>query len=290
MVAPTITYGHGAQDDTFKDFSTAYTFVNGGSTAAAAVNSNRDLAIAYTTYVEDVYVRNTNSFNISASVYTKILVRYRVTGNIRAAVGVVIGGVEQTVLAKASGTATAWTTISATLNTGTISYVKLYACNPAAGAVGGEVQYDFYFICKNIFSIPQYATLSWSKSNRYNSGEVPGRIGRRKAWHGANETLVTISGDIDDLKNDGATPTPNYHWKRSGDTLAAVVFDDIHHNASTETWQWFTSDRASFKVVMENLDYTETADQNYLYSFTTTLSEYAKVNLANYTVNERINK
>jgi hypothetical protein len=152
------------------------------------------------------------------------------------------------------------------------------------------VQYDFFFIYKDVFTIPQHSKISWHMSNRFNNTQVPGRLGRRKTWMGADETTIMIEGDCDHLKNDGTTPTPNYHWKRSADNLAAIVLNDIHHNAAVEPWQYFTSDRGDFKVVMETLDLDEDAEQNYLYSFNTTLSEYSKSNLANYTVNERTNK
>ena len=283
MTAPTITYGHGFYEDRWETYSTAYALTAGGSTVTGGVDSEHDLYINITAYVGDAYVSNTADLNLNTNIYTKFLSRYRTTSTGKAKIVAVFSDAStQTLLA--SSTATAWTTVSVTLTADkTLDHLQFYQ----AAAEGGPVYYDFALVYKNTFTFPQYSMLSWSMSNRYNNTAVPGRLGRRKTWMGADETIVKIEGDCDHLKNDGTTPTPNYHWKRNADSVAGQVLNDIHHNAATEPWQWFTSDRGSFKAVMETLDFTEDANQNYLYSFSTTLAEFSQMNLANITVAER---
>lgn len=82
---------------------------------------------------------------------------------------------------------------------------------------------------------------------------------------GANETIVSLDGDVDSNRAS---------WKRTLDVNAAQVLEDIHHNAYAEAFQWLTTDRAAFKAVMEHLSITEAPNQDYLYSFSALLSEY----------------
>lgn len=273
MTAPTITYGHGFLNDTWINITDDYTLTNGGSTAAAVADSNRNLAVGITAFVGDAYLTNDDNLGLSTATYTTFKTRYKTTSTAKAKIIATFSdATTQTLLSETASTS--WADLSVTLTTAkTLDHLSFYCCDATGSAI-----FDFALVCKGTFTFPQYSRLNWSMKNRYNDTEVPSRVGRRKSWIGADETTVIIEGDVDSNRSG---------WSRSGDTVAAQVLNDIHHNASTEAWQYFTSDRGSFKAVMENLDLTESADQTYLYSFVTTLSEFSAVNMANYTVAER---
>jgi hypothetical protein len=276
MTAPTITYGHGFINDIWSDYSDEYTLTDGDSTVTAGPNSNRDLSLNITAYTGDAHIVNDTDIDISTSIYTKALIRYRTipTGTYKASIVAEFSDTSTQTLVTDTAV-TDWTLANVTLTTDkTLDHIYVYGKNDE-----GEVQVDFILICKGQFTFPQYTKLSWGMRNRYNNTEVPSRLGRRKAWMGADETMIMIDGDID---------TQRASWKRTKDTLAAQVLNDIHHNASSEIWQWFTSDRANLKVVMEDLNIIEEPDLDFVASFNTILSEYGDANLTKYTLTQRL--
>jgi hypothetical protein len=282
MTAPTITYGHGFINDTWANYTDDYTLTDGGGTVTAGPNSSRDLSLNITAYTGTANIVNDTDIDISTVTYPKALIRYRTipTGTYKASIVAEFSDASTQTLVTDTAV-TDWTLANVTLTTAkTLDHLYIYGKNDE-----GEVQVDFILVCKGQFTFPQYTKLSWSMRNRYNNTEVPSRLGRRKSWTGADETVIVIDGDIDDGR-DG--------WKRpvgttsKTDVLAAQVLNEIHHNASTEIWQYFTSDRANLKVVMENLDITEDPEQPFLASFNTVLSEYSDSNLTKYTLTQRL--
>jgi hypothetical protein len=274
LTAPTITYGHGFLDDYWNTLSNYTLTTGGGSTVTATQDSNKNLDLNCTVYGADSYFTNNTNLGLATLIYTTVLYAVKTTGSAKAKIIATFSDAStQTILAATSFTS--WTVGSATLTSAKIlDHLSFYQTTAT-----GHVYYDFALVCKGIFTFPQYTKLTWSMKNRYNNTQAPSRLGRRKAWMGADETVVMIDGDVDANR---AT------WKRSLYYIAADVFNDIHHNASSEPWQFFKSDRGQFKAVVEELTFTEAPDNHYLAVFAMTISEYSASNLNMYTLQERI--
>ena len=260
MTAPSITYGHGKLEDTWATLAGDYTLTDGGSTGTYGVTSGQDFYITLTAFVGDAYLTNDDDLGLSTNTYPKIYFRYKTSGNAKAKVVATFSDANtQTVMAETASVS--WKIVSATLTADkTLDHLSFYCCDGT-----GSVYYDFFLVCKGAFTFPQYSKLTYQQRNRYSNSPIYTRVGRRKAWVGADELIVNLEADID---SDRST------WKPTGYTkFAALILNDIHHNAASEAWQWFKCDRGQFKAVMEDLTITEAANQNYLYYFNTTLSE-----------------
>ncbi len=276
MTAPSITYGHGKLEDSWATLSDDYTFTSGGSTGTYGVTTTQNLYIDISAYVGDAYLTNDDNFTIDTTLYPYILFRYYTTGSAKCKIVATFSdAVTQTVLDKTASSGT-WTYAKVTLTPAKIlDHLSFYCAESATGLV----YYDFFLVCAGVFSFPQYSTVSYNMRNRYSNTEVPSRIGRRKAWMGADELIVSIEGDVDSSRTG---------WKRTLDTNAAQVLEDIHHKASSEAWQWLITDRAQFKAVMENLIINERQDQDYLYAFQALFSEYRLSDASNDSLKNRL--
>jgi hypothetical protein len=259
MTAPSVTYGHGKLEDTWATLADDYTLTDGGSTGSYGVTAGQDFYITLTAFVGDAYLKNDTNLALPTNTYPKILFRYKTLGATAKVVAEFSDASTQTLLSETSSVS--WKIVSATLTADkTLDHLSFYCCDDE-----GSVYYDFFLVCKGVFTFPQYAKLTYSQRNRYSNTSIFTRLGRRKSWVGADELIVNIEGDVDSNRST---------WKPTGYAVfAAQILNDIHHNASTEAWQWFKCDRGQFKAVMEDLTITESVNQNYLYYFNTTFSE-----------------
>ena len=269
MTAPTITYGHGFLEDAWATLADDYTLTAGGSTGSFGVSTSQNLYINITTRVGDAYAENDDDIDISTTLYPTFICRYCTTGSAKAKIVAVFDDAStQTLLTDTANTD--FTVVKATLTTGkTLDHLRFYNTTGT-----GFTNYDFVLVCKGVFTFPQYTRIHYSMTNRYSNVEVASRIGRRKSWSGANELIVVVDGDLDSQRDGWKRPVGN---TTKTDVLAAQVLDEIHHNADTETFQWFTCDRGQFKAVMEALEYTEGPEQPFLYAYHVVLSEYLLV-------------
>jgi hypothetical protein len=267
MTAPTITYGHALLEDAWATLSDDYTLTTGGSTGSMGVTtSTQNLYILITAYVADAYVSNDDNLGISTTVYPKLIVKYKSSSNSKVKIMAEFSDASFQTLVE-DATASDYKVGVFTLTTGkTLDHLRFYNTTGT-----GYTYYDFALVCKGQFTFPQYDRIHYSMNNRYSNVEVASRLGRRKSWCGADEMVVTIDGDIDKNRDGwerpvGTTPKSDY--------VAAQVLDEIHHNANSELWQWFTCDRGHFKAVMETLEYDENPDLPFTYTYHTVLSEY----------------
>jgi hypothetical protein len=182
------------------------------------------------------------------------------------------GGTTQEIVA--NGSSTSWTDGVGTITAGkTIDHIRL-GCNDAVGTV----YYDFVLICGAVFTFPQYSKVSYSGVSKSPTLQISGRATDITQNLGSGNLKIEITGDID---HELGT------WKRTGDTNAGDVFLDLLHNAKTEPFQWFVCDRGEFKVSVDAIDFTESADQKYLYDYIIRLQEYSRGTKNNDTYSER---
>jgi hypothetical protein len=274
MTAPAITYGHGKLDDSWSDLDD-YTFTAAGSTGTYGITTGYNLYMEITSFVGDVHIENDTNFALSTTLYPYIMFQYATEGAAKAKVVAVFSDASTQTLLAETASLNAWSLELVALTAAkTLDHLVFYGCDDE-----GSVYYDFFLVCKGVFTFPQYSKVTYNMQNRYSNTEVPSRLGRRKAWMGANEMVITIDGDIDHQ---------DAGWSRELDTIAAQVLNEIHHNAHSEAWQWLLTDRATFKAVMEDLVITESNEQDYLFAFQVVFSEFRLDNAANESANNRL--
>ena len=280
MTAPSITYGHGLLEDSWATLDD-YTLTAGGSSGSYGITTGYDLYIAITSFVGDSYVKNDTNFALSTTLYPYIMFRYYTTGSAKAKIVAEFSDAStQTVLSETASTGK-WTVATVALTAAkTLDHLSFNCCDAT-----GIAYYDFFLVFKGTFTFPQYTTVTYNMQNRYSNTEVPSRLGRRKAWMGANETIVTIEGDVDSQR-DG--------WKRpvgtssKTDKIAAEVLNEIHHKASSEAWQWIKTDRGQFKAVLEDLVINESDNQNFLFAYQAVFGEFRLSNASNESLTDRL--
>jgi len=281
VTAPSVTFGHGFCQDAWANLTDDYTLTT--VTATAGVTAGQNLYITEASWAGvSPYVQNDDDISASTTTYPSIMIRYKTSGSSSLTLTAIFNDAATQAVLTAQ-TSSTWKTVTVTLTASKIlDHLKI-----ALATGNGSVYVDFILVFTGTLSFPQYAALNWIMENRYSNTEIPSRAARRKAWIGAKEIGVTISGDIDS--------TNSTYWKRplgttgaKTDTFAGQVLEDIFHNAYDEPFQWLTTDRGAFKAVMDNLAITENNSQDYLYSYVVVFSEYRMEKAQNDTLAERL--
>jgi len=136
-----------------------------------------------------------------------------------------------------------WKVFTGTLTDNkTITKIRFYADDYPDTVASGtyQVYYDFLLFCKGTFAIPYSTNVDVAYPNRYVDIPIPGRGNPITQYIGASEPImITLRGDM--LTSTQETwGTASYPY---GEYLLY-----IWHKASSDPWQWFTSDQINCKV------------------------------------------
>jgi hypothetical protein len=244
MTTPSITYGHGK----LYDFDSVAAWSEQADDHTPAPDPDGTFAVLNGDWLDlsntsggEYRVCNTVALGINPLEYTKILVRYFTTADIKAKIILEDSGTDhfQTLLADTTeltmGLASA--TIGPFTDADNLAYIWLYADHAI-----GHVYCDFALICQGIFPFPNDGfSLDFTPSPRYADIGIPSRDGDISQQLGSGNSEVDISCDL----NIG-------NWKRSADYINGQVFTDIVQAASHigEPWQWLDTGEAQFKVTL----------------------------------------
>lgn len=253
---PSITYNQAFAEDFFN-----FTGLNWQATTTTATITNNDYAVLAGTG----YITNNTAFTISTTLYPLIVFRYKTVGASATAkiVATFSDATTQTVLADTATTST-WQTGIVTLTAAkTLSTLQLYADNAAAQTV----YYDFVMVCSGQFSFPQWDKFKVKLANLNPKLISPGKITNIHQYLGADSATVELAGDIDDT---------NPAWTRLNDAIPAAIFYQWQHQASTEVFQWFTSDRGNFKIQLDTAELDEADGRSkFKYTYEVDAHEYS---------------
>jgi hypothetical protein len=271
MTAPKITYSHGYCNDFTLLDGLDWTDTGGSGNTVTATFGDRgdylDLDCSVSTGSKTYYITNHTPIGRVTSFYPTFIYRYQTeigNSSVKAEIVAVFSdATTQTILVNSTSSG-GWTVGVATLTAAkTLNYIRLY-CNSATG----HVYYDFVLVCAGQYSLPQWNILDVDIPNRYSNTKIPSKLTNRNAWMGADDTKIILSGDIDDQ---------NTSWITDYGEIAGVFYN-ISHNSYSEPFQWFNSDRASFKVQLDNVRFREDSNGVFKYSYEVTLHEYSRAN------------
>lgn len=190
------------------------------------------------------YYRNHTPLALSAVAYTKVKIRYKISGaGAKAHLRIRYSGGSTTDIL-AAGTSATWTVVTVTPTTGlgTIDYIEVGVIDAT-----GHLYVDFALVYKDDFSLP---------NTKY--GQVMHAPGR----YGVNETIGALGDEIQNLGNKSAILDLSCDldigtWTRAGDVMNGQVFLDIIHNSPSEPFQWLdTGDMVcQFKVQLDTPEF-----------------------------------
>ena len=296
MTAPTLTYGQAFN----KDFNTIY---------SASVTADGQTIIPSTAYGGDymrltctvsagnktgyVYANTAGALGIPTNLYPKIIFRYRTgdatikakilakfstyNGGLTEAQNITAGNA-QLILAETSDLAFHTKTVALTASK-TVDHVLLFA-----NGATGYVEYDFVMITQ-IFTFPQWGRLNLKLPNYYAKTRVPSKVTNRNSYMGADDAEIILTGDIDSTADGWERPVGT---TTKIDGFPAQVLYEIQHNAYTEPFQWFTSNRGNFKVVIDSVEFDENGENTqFLFTYTVLAHEYSRANKSRETYDER---
>jgi hypothetical protein len=277
LTAPTLTYNQGFCND-FIDSTSPSATVDGQTIVPTGGYYGDYMHLNVTGSVGNQlgYVNAETAGNIGLDTTNNpyIILRYKTSDtNIKAAVVVVFSDTTtQAVLAETSAVTFKTVTVALTAAK-VVDHILLYA-NHATGSV----DYDFVMLC-NIFSFPQWNRLNIQLPNFYNQTRIPSKVTNRNSFMGSDDAKVTFSGDLD---------STNTSWSEVLYAYPGYALYEMQHNAYKDAFHWFTSDRAKFKVVIDNVEFTEDGSQTkFLYDYLVMAHEVSRVNKSRETYYER---
>lgn len=272
----TITYGHGFVHDC--DSATGWTEVGAPTLAATALSVQHGdyLKLEGTAGAADQYTYwEYDLSNISSSVYTKYLVRWKTysSSGLGARVSLVFtaGGPQFIVGESSPEFNTTFKVSSGTIASAkTIDKIRFYAQSDGACA-GHYVHYDFTLLCKDLFTFPNISRLEFNPPPKYAIISIPRRVTDVTQNLGSESATVYMACDLNigRLASTASTCTGD-DWKRpqgvdakyQTDYVKGEVVYDIAHNSVTEPFQWLDTGSEQFKVTLETPSFPRTAIGN----------------------------
>jgi hypothetical protein len=241
---PTVTYGSDfiyEGDKLDGGAEGTWWLATGGSTITQTIDSENNVDLNLTTYVDDAYMSNGTDLRLSTTVYPRIRFAYKTTGNAQAKIIIVFSDATlQTVLAAASSTI--WVVGDVALTAAkTVDHIHFYA---ATGV--GHVYYDFAQIYKGNYVLPNVVNLAPPVVMNEAVIEVPGRFGSIDQVLGTKSMEVTLTCDLD-------MEPPLLTWKRPQTSTPKTDYNNLdillellHYQ--TQLWQWLDLGNPSLQM------------------------------------------
>jgi len=166
-----------------------------------------------------------------------------------------------------------WKTVSGTITADkTLKYIRFYAYEESAVNTNGTyyVDYDFLLLHTGTFTFPVTIRSQLTLPTRYVDKVIPKRVGGITDELGSELAKIHLEGEME-LGSGWGSPAGQFMmW--------------ISHESHSESWQWFSSTRANFKVTTRDLVFTEAEGK---VSFVWDLVEYRETDAADETYLER---
>lgn len=212
-----------------------------GSTCTQTITSDNNLYLNQTVFSADSSTVNGTNLALSSTVYGRIKIRYKTSGNATAKVILGFSSGTQTVLAETASST--FTVVDVAITTAkTINTITLYACDGT-----GTVTYDFCEIYTGTYILPNCTMLEPPIMVNDAVIEIPGRVGSVNQALGSQSLEVVTEHNLD---MEPAALT----WKRPQTTThdADVNNQDalleLHHRGSFyEGWTWLDLGKPSMQ-------------------------------------------
>jgi hypothetical protein len=204
-----------------------------GSTCAQTITSDNNLYLDQTVYGADSYTYNATNLGLSSTLYYKLRVRFKTSGNAKARVDLTYSDASTAQVMAETASATFTTVVCGITASKTTDHINLYCCDGV-----GTVTYDFVEIFSDIYVLPNCTMLEPPVMVNDAVIEIPGRVGSVNQVLGSQSMEVTMECDLD---MEPAALT----WKRPQTTTPKTdvnnqdVLLETHHRGSFyEDWTW----------------------------------------------------
>lgn len=291
-----ITYGHGDLREC--DNKTGWAETEGGIAGTLSVLYGDVFEIkcedVNTPETEYVYYEK-NIDNISSDTYPKFLLRYKTSvsaNGVGARVRLIFTSGEQWILGGSEPQfSTTWKVVSGDITSDkTIDKIQLWADDWPNSIDSGTyyVYFEFVLLHKGTFTFPFVHTLKIDPELNDVELGIPGRDGDITQDLGSKLTPIYINGEMD-VRNEDVTP-PQNPWKitpRGTYGAYGEIFYSILHEASSDPWQWLTSELANFKVRLIKFPLSMERDSKVQRRYELLLKEYRLSDASHETYEER---